>query len=57
MNTFGKFIKRGFDLIASFFGLMLLGPVILILAIIVKFKSEGEVIFRQQRVGRFGKIF
>jgi len=57
MNIFRRFIKRGFDLIVSFIGLMLLWPLILIIAIIVRLASKGEAFFRQKRVGRYGKIF
>jgi lipopolysaccharide/colanic/teichoic acid biosynthesis glycosyltransferase len=57
MNLIERFIKRSFDLIVSFIGLMLLWPAMLITAIIVKLTSGGEAFFRQKRVGRYGKIF
>ena len=57
MTILGRLMKRSFDLISSFFGLLLLWPLLLIIAIIIKLTSEGEAIFRQERVGRYGKIF
>jgi lipopolysaccharide/colanic/teichoic acid biosynthesis glycosyltransferase len=50
-------IKRGFDIIASFMGLLLLMPVFLLIAVWVKLDSNGGVFFRQVRVGRFGTPF
>lgn len=50
--------KRLFDILASFFGLLMLWPVLLIVALIVKTKMPGgPVFFTQQRVGRHGKLF
>lgn len=49
--------KRGFDLFASAFGLLLLSPVFLVLAFLIKIDSPGPVFFRQERVGRQGRLF
>ncbi len=51
------FLKRMFDLGLSFVGLMILSPVLLILALVVKLSSPGPVIFRQQRIGHAGVPF
>jgi lipopolysaccharide/colanic/teichoic acid biosynthesis glycosyltransferase len=45
-------LKRLFDLIAASFGVILLSPVLLAVAIAVKLDSRGPVFFRQERVGR-----
>ena len=50
-------VKRTFDLIASFFGLFLVFPVLLIVSVLVALDSRGPIIFKQQRVGRYGKLF
>ena len=52
-----ELIKRLFDIIMSGFGLALLSPLFLLLAILIKLDSPGPVFFRQERVGQFGKIF
>lgn len=48
-------VKRGFDMIAAAFGLLLLSPVLLLCAILVKRSSPGPVFFRQKRYGLDGK--
>jgi O-antigen biosynthesis protein WbqP len=44
-------IKRLIDFILSFFSLIMLAPVFLILVIAIKFDSKGPVLFKQKRVG------
>lgn len=50
-------MKRMFDFIASFFGLIILFPLLFLLALIIKLTSKGPIFFRQQRVGRKGVLF
>lgn len=50
-------VKRLFDIVASALGLLLLSPVLLAAAVWVKLDSPGPALFRQTRVGRFGKPF
>ena len=49
--------KRLFDLLLSGIGLVMLAPVLLLIAALIKLDSPGPVMFRQERVGRFGKPF
>lgn len=49
------FFKRIFDIVCSLVALIILSPVFLILAILVKATSEGPVFFVHQRVGKGGK--
>jgi lipopolysaccharide/colanic/teichoic acid biosynthesis glycosyltransferase len=49
--------KRIVDIIGSLIGLVLLAPVFAIIAVCVKLTSEGPVIFKQRRLGQFGKSF
>ena len=49
--------KRLFDIVASFILLILLSPVFLVLAIMIKIDSKGPVFYRQERVTKYGKIF
>ncbi len=52
-----KFIKRTADIIVSLLALIILSPVFLITAIAVKVESKGPVIFKQERLGKGGKVF
>lgn len=49
--------KRTFDLVVCAFALLLLSPLFLVLALLVKLDSPGPVIFRQKRVGKDGVEF
>jgi lipopolysaccharide/colanic/teichoic acid biosynthesis glycosyltransferase len=49
--------KRIFDWLASGLGLLVLLPVLLALALWIKLDSPGPVFFRQERVGRGGRVF
>lgn len=52
------FIKKLFDCGVSFFGLIILSPVLIIVGILIRIKMPGgSVIFRQKRVGQYGKLF
>ena len=51
-------IKRTFDLLASFFSLLVLWPVLFFIALLIKIKMpDGPILFKQKRIGRFGKLF
>lgn len=52
-----RVVKRIFDIIVSTFFLILLSPFLLLIALAVKLGSEGPVIFKNPRVGQYGKIF
>ena len=56
-NILYEVIKRIIDIVASFIGIILLSPLILIVSILIKLESKGEVIFKQKRVGLNGKEF
>ena len=49
--------KRLFDIVCAGIGLLLLSPLLLAVAVWVKLDSPGPVMFRQERVGRFGATF
>jgi O-antigen biosynthesis protein WbqP len=56
-RLFYRFMKRTFDIVSSLIGLILLSPIMLIIAIAIKCESRGPIIFKQQRMGKDGKIF
>jgi exopolysaccharide biosynthesis polyprenyl glycosylphosphotransferase len=53
----GRAIKSIFDRTAALLGLLILSPVLLLLALLVKLTSEGPALFVQTRVGRDGRTF
>ena len=53
----GGFSKRVLDVAGSCIAMLLLSPLLLVLAAMVKLGSPGPVIFRQQRVSLGGKVF
>lgn len=50
-------IKRIFDLLVAAVGLIILSPIFVIIALLIKFTSNGPVFFRQERVGLTGIVF
>jgi len=56
-SFYRRFIKRPLDVCASLIGLILLSPLFLVLAILVKVDSHGPVFFKQMRVGKDGREF
>lgn len=50
-------LKRAFDIFWSVLGLLVLAPIGLLLALIVKLSDGGPVFYSQTRVGRFGRPF
>lgn len=53
-TTFGK---RLFDIILSSFLLLILSPIMLVIALLIRFDSKGPIIYKSQRAGRGFKIF
>ena len=49
--------KRAFDIVASAAALVVLSPVFLVCALMIKLDSRGPVLFRQRRVGRDDERF
>ena len=52
-----KYVKRMLDILVSLFGLVLSSPLFLIISILIKLDSSGNVFFRQKRLGKNGKEF
>lgn len=50
-------VKRFFDIFVSFFACLLSLPIILIVAIPLKLESKGPLFFKQDRVGKNGRVF
>ena len=56
-NNSNKVIKRAMDIMGSAAGIVVLSPLLLLLAALVKISSPGPVIFKQERVGLHSKPF
>lgn len=52
-----RFVKRGFDVLLSAIALIILSPIILIIAILVRVFMGAPVIFKQERAGKDNKRF
>jgi len=51
------FIKRIIDVVGALCGILLISPVMIVVAILIKLDSKGPVFFAQKRVGQDGKRF
>ncbi len=56
-KLFFRFVKRTFDIFASGFMIIALSLFFIIVAIIIKIDSKGPIIFKQERIGKNGKVF
>jgi exopolysaccharide biosynthesis polyprenyl glycosylphosphotransferase len=52
-----QFGKRAFDIVMSFFGLVLLSPLFVAIGILIKLDSPGPVFYFSNRYGRGGQVF
>ena len=50
-------LKRIMDVVVSATAILVLSPVLLLVALLVKLTSNGPVLFKQQRLGQFGNSF
>jgi exopolysaccharide biosynthesis polyprenyl glycosylphosphotransferase len=52
-----KIVKRIFDIVASFFGLIVLAPFFVVLVILIKWDSPGPIFYVSKRCGKKGQQF
>ena len=57
MQGVSGIVKRLIDIVFSLFALIVLSPLMLTIAIIIRMTSPGKAIFRQERIGKAGKPF
>lgn len=57
MIVLGQIVKRLIDITVAAVGIILLSPLFLMCFLIIKFDDGGPVIFKQERIGRFGHPF
>jgi len=53
----GAMTKRWFDIVCSVIALVVFGPLMVLVAVLIRLDSSGEPIFRQRRVGYRGRVF
>ena len=53
----GRIMKRGFDIVAALGGLIVLSPLLIVVAIMIKLEDGGPVLFIQRRLGRGNQFF
>jgi len=56
-NSTASVLKRVMDIVGSIVGLILFSPFFLMIPLLIKITSPGPVLFRQERVGQFGRRF
>lgn len=57
LNSFELFLKRAFDFLATLIGLILISPLLLTIAVLVKLTSKGPIFYGQERMGLDGQHF
>lgn len=57
MKKWNFILKRFIDLFGGLFGLIIISPILFIIALLIKFTSNGPILFKQDRLGKDGKIF
>lgn len=52
-----RLTKRAIDLVVSLTAVALCAPLLLVIAVAIRMDSRGPILFRQERVGQFGRVF
>lgn len=50
-------MKRLFDIVAATCGIVILSPLMVLIAVLIKFEDHGPILYKQVRVGKNGKAF
>ncbi|MFQ5737594.1 MAG: sugar transferase [Acidobacteriota bacterium] len=56
-KRFSPMIKRTMDIVGSVLALIIFSPLFIVVSVAIKLSSKGPVLFRQERVGRYGTRF
>ena len=57
MRKINLFIKRLIDFFGSLIVLIIISPILIIIAVLIKLTSKGPIFFKQERLGKDGKVF
>lgn len=56
-RKFSRFVKRSMDIAGSLATLFLCSPLLVLISVAIKLTSKGPILFKQERVGRYGSRF
>ncbi len=56
-RKFSHFVKRSMDIVGSIVALILCCPLFVVISLAIKLSSKGPILFKQERVGRYGLRF
>jgi undecaprenyl phosphate N,N'-diacetylbacillosamine 1-phosphate transferase len=56
-TIYARFGKRLFDIVVVVLSLIVAGPLMLLIGLAIRLTSRGPILFRQERLGRGGKVF
>jgi exopolysaccharide biosynthesis polyprenyl glycosylphosphotransferase len=57
LNLRARILKRAFDIVGALIGLVVLAPLFLVVAVLIKLEDGGPVLFIQRRMGRGNQFF
>src|SRR5215204_2727274 len=57
LHTWSKRVKRALDLVGAAVGVLLMSPLLLAIALLIKLSSPGPVFYKQMRLGSIGRHF
>ncbi|MBD8110037.1 sugar transferase [Priestia megaterium] len=57
MRKLNLFFKRLIDCLGALVGIIVISPILLCIILLIKFTSKGPIFFRQERLGKDGKVF
>jgi exopolysaccharide biosynthesis polyprenyl glycosylphosphotransferase len=57
LSSFDSFVKRCFDILVAGGALLLLGPAMLLIALLIRLESAGPALFVQTRIGQGNRMF
>lgn len=57
MRKINLILKRFFDFFASLIGIIIISPLLIITSFMIKIDSKGPIFFKQERLGKNGKVF
>ena len=57
MSSFARYLKRASDCLLAFLAMIIFSPLFVICYVLIKREDGGDPIFKQERIGRFGRPF